>query len=122
MSEGVVLPYAGTSGWSGSQGSRDRAVSADTTGRTAKNQSDTLKTLRSRQERGVTWKELGALRGWHHGTASGVLSVLHKTGLIKRLSERRDRCHVYVLPEYVLDRVTEDHGRSKACPHCGGKL
>jgi hypothetical protein len=46
----------------------------------------------------------------HHGQASGALSVLHKEGRIARLTERRNRCAVYVLPEYVQGRETSPHG------------
>jgi hypothetical protein len=39
-----------------------------------------------------------------------VLSDLHKAGRIARLTEERNRCKVYVLPEYVNGRETEPHG------------
>lgn len=106
-----VLPYAGTSGWSGSDTSRARALEADASGVTGRRQRDTLALLDRVGPWGVTWAELSRLLGCHHGTASGVLSVLHKTGRIARLAERRDRCKVYVRPEYVSDRETEPHGR-----------
>ncbi len=41
---------------------------------------------------------------WHHGTASGQLSVLDKVGLIRRLKEKRGRSSVYVLFAYVNGR------------------
>jgi hypothetical protein len=63
---------------------------------------------------GVTWLELAAVLDVHHGSASGVLSVLHKGGRICRLTERRNRCKVYCLPEYVNGRETEPHGRKPA--------
>ena len=46
----------------------------------------------------------------HHGRVSGALSVLHKVGKLARLTETRDKCKVYVLPEYVNGRPTEPHG------------
>jgi hypothetical protein len=46
----------------------------------------------------------------HHGRVSGALSVLHKVGKLARLHETRDKCKVYVLPEFVNDRQTEPHG------------
>lgn len=64
--------------------------------------------------RGATWQEVALAIGLHHGAASGALSVLHKTGHIARLAETRTRCKVYVLPQYVLDRPTEPHGRTSA--------
>src|SRR5262245_42775761 len=89
-----ILPYAGTSGWSGSETSRERAEHDDTTGVTGKRQRDTLRVLSIYGDKGVTWRELAEVLRVHHGGASGVLSVLHKAGRIERLAERRDRCKV----------------------------
>lgn len=115
-----VLPYAGTSGWSGSATSKERATRADRDGTTSARQAQTLMALAAAGPDGLTWLELSHAEGWHHGTASGVLSVLHKEGRIARLSVSRDRCRIYVLPEYVEDRSTESHGRkAKPCPNCG---
>lgn len=50
----------------------------------------------------------------HHGTISGALSNLHQKGLVARLKERRSRCQVYVVPEFVGDRETAPHGRKKS--------
>lgn len=114
-----VLPYAGTSGWSGSATSHDRADREDHDGTTPYRQRYVIALLRGRhangaatwgRDEGVTWKELADGTGWHHGQASGVLSVLHKTGRIARLTERRNRCAIYVLPEYVQGRETAAHG------------
>jgi predicted nucleic acid-binding Zn ribbon protein len=71
---------------------------------------------------GLTWKEFSEITGLHHGTASGVLSVLHKTGRIARLKETRNGCKVYVDVFCVQGRVVEKQGRKKCCPHCGGNL
>jgi hypothetical protein len=115
-----VLPYAGTSGWSGSSTSRARAVRADASGETSYRQSAALFALYEAGHDGLTWKELGDKMGWHHGTASGALSVLHKDERIARLAESRDRCKVYVHREYVAGREVEAHGRKpKPCPNCG---
>ena len=119
----VSLPYNGTSGWSGTDTSHDRAITADSDGTTGHNQQITLLYLRERKYEGITWKELADECGWHHGTASGVLSVLHKTGKIARLIEKRNKCRVYVLPEWVEGRETDTQGRQRSsCPHCGGAL
>lgn len=108
---GPVLPYAGTSGWSGSTASRERAETADSDGTTKGRQAAALTALGLHKERGMTWKELGQYLGVHHGIASGVLSVLHKAGKIDRLAgERRLRCSVYVLPEHVQGRPTAPYG------------
>lgn len=105
--EPPVLPYGGTSGWSGSETSKQRAERMDRSGETARNQNITLNHLLGANLQGLTWKDLADRTGWHHGTASGVLSVLHKSGLIARLSETRNRCSIYVLPQYVQGRKTE---------------
>lgn len=108
------LPYGGTSGWSGSETSMERAMDADADGTTSARQARTLHLLLVEREHGLTWKELADLTGWHHGQASGVLSVLHKEGRVARLTERRARCQVYVLPQHVADRETAPHGRRRA--------
>lgn len=104
-----VLPYGGTSGWSGSDTSQDRATKADRDGLTGLNQKKTLSLLKLAQDKGLTWNELADTFGWHHGTASGALSVLHKAGHIARLKERRNRCAVYVALDYINNREIEHH-------------
>lgn len=115
-----VLPYNGTSGWSGSQASYQRAKTADRDGTTFNRQQSTLTYLAARGPHGATWRDLSEYFGWHHGTASGVLSVLHKTNQIARLTERRNKCQVYVLPDFVLGRDVARQGRlRKPCSNCG---
>lgn len=116
-----LTPYAGTSGWSGSDTSRDRAIDEDRNGTTSKRQQWVLEYLDATGFDGSTWKELAEQFDWHHGQASGVLSVLHKQGLICRLKERRSRCKVYVLPKHVHMRPIEPHERKRQtpCPNCG---
>lgn len=116
-----VLPYAGTSGYSGSKTSEERARTQDKDGTTKLRQSQTLTHLRHNTGRGLTWKELSEITNWHHGQASGVLSVLHKEGLIVRLQETRNRCLVYVAPEFAYGRPTSER-KTKTCKHCGGEL
>jgi len=99
-----ILPYAGTSGWQGSDASRNRALADDADGSTGNRQQIAMWFLIDARSRGLTWRELGDAQGWHAGQSSGALSNLHKVGLITRLKERRNRCSVYVLPEYVNDR------------------
>ena len=109
----MTLPYAGTSGWSGSSTSKARAVTADASGVTASREKYTLSALRSAGARGLTYQELGSIFGWHHGKSSGVLSCLHKTDQICRLAdERRNRCAVYVIPQHVQGRPVASHGRN----------
>ena len=102
-----VRPYADTSGWSGSSTSRERAERQDGDGTTSKRQQDVLNELARLCHRGATWNELGDLLSLHHGAISGVLSTLHKHGYICRLTERRSRSQIYVLPKYVNSRETE---------------
>ena len=116
------LPYNGTSGHSGTTTSKERALHADRSGKTALRQAQALNLLSQREMRGLTWKELSEITGLHHGTASGVLSVLHKTGRIARLKESRDGCKIYVDVSCIEGRVIEKQGRKKCCPHCGGNL
>ena len=117
----AVLPYAGTSGWSGSETSKKRAVDNDKNGKTKEIQTSTLWELFFMADRGVTWKELAETYGWHHGTASGVLSTLHKAGKIVRLQQTRNRCAIYVLDTWIQGRPVAIR-KVKTCKHCGGKL
>jgi len=122
-----ALPYAGTSGWSGSDTSQDRARSADSSGITGHRQTALMEELHDAGTDGLTWKEFSDLTGWHHGTCSGALSVLHKSGHICRLDLRRGGCLVYVLPENVMGRDTGEQGRRAGdssrpiCLHCGAE-
>ena len=118
------LPYNDTSGWSGSDTSRDRATKQDADGTTKNRQVKTLELLEKARRSGLTWRELADALNLHHGSASGVLSVLHLSGRIKRLTEVRNKCKVYVLPLFIDGRATEPHKQKKsfACPHCGGKI
>lgn len=114
MTDQGIFPYAGTSGWAGSETSYLRAVTDDETGETTKRQKQAIRELLWASRHGLTWKELAMNLNLHHGQASGVLSVLHKAGRIERLKERRNKCSVYVLTEFVHGRVTESHGNTKA--------
>ncbi len=107
-----VLPYAGTSGWSGSETSRERAEAADTSGETTRRQIITLEIISAAGDDGITWQVLSNVTGWHHGIASGLLSVLHKSGHIERLTARRDRCQIYVMPEHVNGRELATYKRN----------
>lgn len=112
-----VLPYPDgedrSSGWSGSETSHERAQARDTSGETGRNQAQLRLLLMSRAGRGATWAEVSEYFGWHHGVSSGLLSNLHKAGLLARLTERRNRCAVYVLPEHVDGRETRRYGRTR---------
>ena len=121
--ETPLLHYNGTSGWSGTDTSEQRAREADTNGRTAQVQEFVYECVMVRGISGTTWKEISDLSTLHHGTVSGALSALHKEGKISRLLEKRNRCRVYVLNEYVSGRETDSQGRKpKECPNCGHSL
>lgn len=100
-----LLPYNGSSGWSGSDTSEARASDDDTNGTTSERQRATLAVVRQAGQHGVTWQELAERLGLHHGKASGALSNLHKAGLITRVTETRNRCQVYVTPQNVAGRT-----------------
>lgn len=109
-------PYAGTSGWSGSDTSRKRAENQDR----GNSQQKVMAYVLARGLEGATWKEAGDDLGLHHGTVSGALSVLHKVQRLVRLSEARNGCKVYVHPTYRNNRPIEAQGRSgHVCPSCG---
>jgi hypothetical protein len=110
----LEFPYAGTSGWAGSETSRERAEQQDQDGTFSKRQKQTMQELWQVGSMGLTWRELAFTFNLHHGQASGVLSVLHKAEKISRLEERRNRCAVYVLPEFVNGRETSQHANTKA--------
>lgn len=119
-----VLPYTGTSGWSGSDTSRERAINEDRQGITSARQRQILAMVAQSRVSGMTWREIAEQTGWHHGQVSGALSNLHRAGYLMRLTERRDRCAVYVRPEWRQDRdfaLPQSRAR-KCCPHCGGAL
>lgn len=104
-----VLPYAGTSGWSGSTTSETRAVKADAAGVTSRRQRQVLTLLDARRDVGMTWRDLADALGCHHGAASGALSTLHKAGLIARLTATRRGCQVYVGLDHIQGRDLAPH-------------
>jgi hypothetical protein len=110
MTEQPSLPYPEpggqqhTMGHSGSETSRDRAVMEANDGTATARQRFVLRRAGLLPEYGVTVKEL---------REASVLSTLHLDGRLARLRLARDRCKVYVLPEHVNGRETEEHGRNK---------
>jgi hypothetical protein len=64
-----------------------------------------LQAVRDASLYGVTCPEVEQAMGIHHGTASGALSRLDRTGQITRLLTKRDGSSVYVMPEHA---PTED--------------
>jgi hypothetical protein len=106
------LTYAGTSGWSGSDASRERAHRDDKSGRTAGVQHEVLATALRHGSVGVTIAELrDYFPQHHHGSLSSALTNLHRDGRLARLVEQRNRCSIYVVPDAVNGRETRAAGR-----------
>ena len=116
----AFVPYNGTAGWSGTETSKDRALYNLRTGKEYNNQQKALALLKEARANGLTWKELSEHTGMHHGTASGVLSVLHKSYAIIRSHRIRNGCKIYYNIEYS-DAVTHEvyKKKQKICPNCG---
>lgn len=116
----TFVPYNGTAGWSGTETSKDRAMYNLRTGREYNNQQKALVLLKEVRSNGLTWKEFSDHVGIHHGTASGVLSVLHQAGAILRSIHIRDGCKIYYSIEYG-DTVPHEpyKKKQKLCPNCG---
>lgn len=116
----AYVPYNGTAGWSGTDTSKERALVNLRTGKEYNNQQKALAYLKNAGHYGLTWQELAIKAGWHHGTASGVLSVLHKAGAIIRTYDKRNKCRIYMdisfKDEYKNDSYVT---KQKLCPHCG---
>ena len=119
----AYMPYNGTAGWSGADTSQQRALDNIHSGREENNQQKALRLLKLRGTTGLTWKELSTDTGWHHGTASGVLSVLHLSGAIVRTYTVRNRCKVYVHQNFKDEVKIEPRKKpEKFCPHCGHNI
>jgi DNA-binding MarR family transcriptional regulator len=115
-------PYKGTAGWSGTDTSKARALNNLLTGKEYNNQQKALALLKDNPA-GITWKELSEAANVHHGTASGVLSVLHKAGAILRSANVRNRCTIYYHLQYsdsIINQVYKK--KEKLCPHCGNDI
>lgn len=106
-------PYAGGTGSTGSGASHDRREREDEHGVSAYRQEQIIGALRAAGTTGLTWSELGTLMGWHHGQATGALSVLHKEREIEALDSRRKRSTIYVLREFIAGRPTRDPGTTR---------
>jgi hypothetical protein len=103
----------GTGGHSGSDTSQARAERERDNGTKSFREIETLSWLALAGENGLTYAELGRKADWHHGQSSSVLSTLHKTGRVARLTTRRNGAKVYVLPVYGETAPTEPHGGRK---------
>lgn len=119
----AYVPYNGTAGHAGTDTSKQRALYNLRTGKEYNNQQKALAYLKIQGTEGATWKELANAMEWHHGTASGVLSVLHKSGAIIRLVKARNRSKIYVHQDYKENLIHEVYiEKKKLCPHCGNDI
>jgi hypothetical protein len=115
----AYVPYNGTAGWSGTDTSKARAINNVITGREENNQEKTLEMLKQHPN-GLIWKDIAVANNWHHGTASSVLSILHKVGAIVRSTEVRNKCKVYYHPDHADSVIAEVQGRKpRICSSCG---
>jgi hypothetical protein len=94
------LPYAGKEGFVGREASVERARRNAKDGTAANRQEQVLQHLWLRRERGATWIEVGEALQLHHGQISATLSVLHKSGKVFQLREKRGRSHPYVHSDF----------------------
>lgn len=102
-----------SSGFSGTDTSKERAQLRDLVGATGEVQRAIINSLKLSLKKGRTQSELDKelFELGHHGTISGAVSNLHKKGLIARLAEKRGKNKIYVMPYNVDGRETETQGR-----------
>lgn len=100
-----------TGGHSGGSTSHERAVREVQDGTLTGRLSGVREIAWAEGRRGITVSEVRHTLRLHHGQASSALSNLHRTGHLARLAERRNGCFVYVVPEQVCDRPTQEPGR-----------
>jgi hypothetical protein len=94
-----------TAGHSGVDTSRERAVEEARTGKTLHVQSIVMAHVSRHGVDGMTVAELRrSLPQMHHGSISSALTNLHRAGMLVCLTDKRERCHVYVRPEFVNHR------------------
>lgn len=102
-------PYAGSSGWSGSATSKERADREDASGVTGWRSRQVFDLIAAAGRSGMTDKEVQAALNVGHGASSGTLTRLHRAAHIARLTRRRNGNEVYVLPEHVNGRETQPY-------------
>ena len=81
--------------------SRDAGEHLAQSGKTSDLKRMILRSLRPLGPLGLTAKEIELETGLSHGQVSSALSTLHEDGYIERLTEKRSRHEVYVLPDDV---------------------
>lgn len=77
--------------------------------------SQVLRLIGAAGHQGLTVAEVrDLLPQHHHGTLSGVLSILHQDMVIARLADKRNGCKIYVHPGFLDGRSAEQQGRGGA--------
>lgn len=100
MSHTPTLPYGGT------EGHAKHPSSANRLGVSGKVQPGVLQRATAMGVHGVTSREVQTALGRGHGTVSGALSALHRSGHLAMLQNQRGGQHVYVIPVMVAGRET----------------
>lgn len=100
----VEYPNGHGSGHAGNATSKERQLREDASGLTATRQAKALEAVELAAGHGITVAELEELLSIGHGQASSALSHLHRAGRVKRITARRSKQEIYVLPEHVGDR------------------
>lgn len=97
MTANSLLPYDGTAGYVNRPASIERARDEAASGVASARARVLLDAVKCQGARGMTWRELQSVfTNLHHGQISGALSVLHKTGHVFAVREKRGKCHPYV--------------------------
>ena len=73
---------------------------------------------------GATWKEVVKRypQSFNQEGTKRLFVKMHRSGEVVRLAVPRERCKVYVLPEYANERVLEAPGSQKRCAMCNSRL
>ncbi len=119
IAEAPALTYDGTEGSNPAPASEERARRRAEDGSAAASQVAILADLGAHGMFGSTCHEAERRLGMSHETYTGARTNLHRRGDIVRLLERRERRHVYVMPEYVMSRDVvpfRPHPRRDATP------
>jgi hypothetical protein len=88
--------------------STERETAEIETGAHATGMKIVLRLLENAGNYGMTWNEIAACTGWHHGKVSSRLTNLHKSGHVFALRQKRNRCHIYMDVRYREMYATED--------------
>ena len=88
--------YNGTAGFVNRPASKERAM-REAENRTVTDRGrEVVRLLDTVGADGLTWNELGAHLGLHHGQISGCLTNLHHKGFVFPLRNKRDGSHIYI--------------------------